>query len=139
MKTASIVRTSMLALTLFASGVGYAGSTGNVDTRQLKAIRDQVNIGLDMAAYAKLSVSEMYLSTGKWPNNNDEAKALPIFDTDFEIIVGSNGVIIVTYLNPAAIAGKTLVLTPAAGEIGTVNWACKSADIAADYLPKRCQ
>ncbi len=125
MKTASIVHTGMLALTLFASAVGYAGSTGNLDTRQVKAIRDQVTVGLDMAAYAKLSVSEMYISTGKWPNNNDEAKALPIFDTEFEVVVGNGGVIIVTYLIPAQIAGKTLMLTPSAGEKGTVNWYAK--------------
>ena len=139
MKTASIVRTSMLALTLFASGIGYAGSTGNVDKRQAKAIKDRVVVGLDMAVYAKLSVSEMYLSTGKWPNNNDEAKALPIFDTEFTVLVGNNGVIIVTYLVPAELAGKTLALTPSSGENATVTWACKSADIPAEYLPKRCQ
>ncbi len=132
-------RSIMLALAILVSGTAYAGATDYVSKTEAKVIKDKVKVGLDMAAFAKLSVSEMFLTNGKWPNNNDEAKVAPVIDTDFSIKVGNNGIVTITYLVLDELAGKSIVLTPTQGDSGTVNWACKSADIAVEYLPKRCQ
>ena len=130
---------TLLTLLVFMSSTGYAGSSENTDKGPAKSIKDQVAVGLDMAAYAKLSVSETFMTDEKWPNNNDEAKVAPVIDTDFTIKVGNNGVVTIIYLVPAELAGKSIVMTPSSVEKGTVNWDCKSPDIAAEYLPKRCR
>lgn len=135
----SISRSSILALTVFVSATGFAGSTERTGKGPGRSINEQVEVGLNMAAYAKLSVSETFLTDGKWPNNNDEAKVAPVIDTDFTIKVGSNGVVTITYRVPAELAGKSIVMTPSSVEKGIVNWDCKSTDIAAEYLPKRCR
>lgn len=134
-----IRRSILLALLVFVSSTSVAGTSPSADKGQLKSIQDQVAVGLNMAAFAKLSVSETYMTDGKWPNNNDEAKVAPVIDTDFNIKVGTNGVVTIVYLVPAELAGKSIVLTPSSVEKGTVNWDCKSPDIAAEYLPKRCR
>jgi len=139
MNIRSTRRSTLLALLVFISSTGFAGSSENTDKTPAKSIKDQVTVGLDMAAYAKLSVSEAFMTDGKWPNNNDEAKVAPVIDTDFTIKVGTNGVVTIVYLVPAELAGKSIVMTPSSVEKGTVNWDCKSPDIAAEYLPKRCR
>jgi len=139
MKTTSTIRTGMLALTLFVCCAAYAGAGEKIDKSQAKLIKDRVAAALDMAAYAKLGVSEMFLSTGKWPNTTEEANFTPVIDTNFTIAVGKNGVVTITYHEPAGLAGKTLVLTPSKTDNATVNWACKSAEIIAEYLPKNCR
>ena len=139
MNIRSIRRSTLLTLLVFISSTGYAGSSQTTDKGSAKSIQDQVSNGLNMAAYAKLSVSETFMTDGKWPNNNDEAKVAPVIDTDFTIKVGNSGVVTIVYLVPAELAGKSIVMTPSSVEKGTVNWDCKSPDIAAEYLPKRCR
>lgn len=139
MNIRSIRRSTLLTLLVFISSTGYAGSSENTDKGPAKSIKDQVAVGLDMAAYAKLSVSETFITDGKWPNNNDEAKVAPVIDTDFTIKVGNNGVVRIVYLVPAELAGKSIVMTPSSVEKDTVNWDCKSPDIAVEFLPKRCR
>ncbi len=139
MNILSIRRLTLLTLLVFIASTGYAGSSENTDKGPAKRIKDQVAVGLDMAAYAKLSVSESYITNGKWPNNNDEANVAPVIDTDFTIKVGNSGVVTIVYLVPAELAGKSIVMTPSSVEKGTVNWDCKSPDIATEYLPKRCR
>ena len=139
MNIRSIRRSTLLTLLVFISSTGFAGSSPGTDKTQLKSLQDQVNTGLNMAAYAKLSVSEAFMTDGKWPNNNDEAKVAPVIDTDFTIKVGTNGVVTIVYLVPAELTGKSIVMTPSSVEKSTVNWDCKSPDIAAEFLPKRCR
>lgn len=139
MNIRSIRRSILVTLLVFVSSTGFAGTSPGADKAQLKSLQDQVNTGLNMAAYAKLSVSEAFMTDGKWPNNNDEAKVAPVIDTDFTIKVGRNGVVTIVYLVPAELAGKSIVMTPSSVEKGAVNWDCKSPDIAAEYLPKRCR
>ena len=67
-------RSLLLTLLVIISSTSFAGSSDNNDKAPAKSIKDQVAVGLDMAAYAKLSVSEAFMADGKWPNNNDEAK-----------------------------------------------------------------
>lgn len=135
----SIHRSTMLTLLVFISATGFANSSDTAGKSTTQSIKDKVETGLNMAAYAKLSVSEQFLTDGKWPNNNDEAKVAPVIDTDFTIKVGNNGVVTIVYLVPAELAGKSIVMTPSSVEKGTVNWGCKSPDIASEYLPKRCR
>lgn len=139
MNIRSIQRSILLTLLVFISSTGHAGSNENSGSLPAKSIKDQVSVGLNMAAYAKLSVSEAYMTDGKWPSNNDEAKVAPVIDTDFTIKVGLNGVVTIVYQEPAELAGKSIVMTPSSVEKGTVNWDCKSPDIAAEFLPKRCR
>ncbi len=139
MKTFTATRTSIFALTLFVCCIGHAATGGKIDEDQAKLIKQRVAAALDMAAYAKLSVSEMFLSTGKWPNTTEETNATPVIDTNFTIAVGNNGVITITYHDPAVLVGKTLVLTPSKTDNSTVEWKCESAEIPAEYLPKTCR
>lgn len=139
MNIRSIPRSSILALAVFVSATGFAGSADSTGKGSARSINEQVEVGLNMAAYAKLSVSETFLTDGKWPNNNDEAKVAPVIDTDFTIKVGGNGVVTITYRVPSELAEKSIVMTPSSVEKGIVNWDCKSTDIAAEYLPKRCR
>lgn len=139
MNTQSIRLTSLLAMMVFISATAFAGSPDTASKSTAKSLSEQVSTGLNMAAYAKLSVSEQFMTDGKWPNNNDEAKVAPVIDTDFTIKVGNNGVVTILYLVPAELAGKSIIMTPSSVEKGTVNWDCKSPDIAAEYLPKRCR
>jgi|GEM_PF-7014976 len=139
MNSIRICRSAMMALAIFVSSSALAVSADAADKPNLKQLKDQVVTGLDMAAYAKLSVSEVFLTEGKWPDNNDEAKVAPVIDTDFTIKVGKDGVITIVYLDPAELAGKSIVMTPSKGENQSVNWACKSIDIPVQYLPKRCK
>lgn len=139
MNIAFIGHSALLTLAIFAASTGFAISADNIskgDTKQLKA---QVLKGLDMAAYAKLSVSERYLSDGKWPNNNDEAKVASVIDTDFTIKVGNNGIVTITYHDPVELAGKTIAITPSVVDKSTISWECKGVDVSTEYLPKKCQ
>lgn len=139
MKSVAISRSAMLALALLVAGVCHADMVEHLSKSEIKVIRDKVVVGLEMSVFAKLSVSETFMANGKWPNNNDEAKVAPVIDTDFRILVGKDGVITITYLVLDQLAGKSIVLTPTQAGSSAVNWTCKSAGIAPEYLPKKCQ
>lgn len=140
MKTAFLMpHWAMFVLCIGMSSAGIASSADKAGKSDPKQVKEQVTTGLNMAVFAKLSVSEQYMVDGKWPNNNDEAKVAPVIDTDFSIKVGVNGVVTILFLDLPELAGKSITLIPSAVDGSTVNWACKSLDIPVEYLPKKCQ
>lgn len=109
-------------------------------------VRTKVSEGLSLASGAKTSVAETRLSKGAWPSSNPAAglaDASKITGNNVKSVgVGSSGVITITYNNDAAIASKTVTLTPniATGG-GSVTWVCAAPSGGVDprYLPGNCR
>ena len=105
-------------------------------------VRAKVGEGVSLAAAAKQSVSETFISTGTLPISNVEAglpAAASITGTNVaSITVGANGVITVVYTAEAAIAGASVLLTPDTTSVGSINWECTSL-IDDKYLPAQCR
>ena len=118
-------------------------------------IRAKVSEGLNLAAIAKLAVTETYASKSRFPTNNNLSYGLPtatsingnyVASVD---VTGASGTITITYNsnlggNPPA-DGGTLVLDPAPRQ-GTMAWACDGSGPAADagtmpnkYRPSECR
>jgi len=101
-------------------------------------IRAKVTEGLNLAASAKLAVSETRLSTGVWPTSNALAgysgAATPIVTS---IIASAGGAgatqLTITYASPQEIAGNTLVLQASITSTsnGVVQWRCLAANAQA--------
>ncbi len=99
---------------------------------------DAVTAGLNAGMHAKLAVSEKFSATGQWPESNAAADFEPL-DGDASVKVGSGGVVTITFKGPAALTGKTIVMTPSSANKDIVHWSCKGIDFPADTLPKHCQ
>jgi len=114
-------------------------------------IRAKVTEGLNLAAAAKLAVSETRFSTGAFPVTNAAAgydgAATPIVTS---IIIGTAGEITITYASPLDIAGNTLVLTPTLSSSNQVaEWACNAqgsnkfggtaGTLPGKYAPSNCR
>jgi type IV pilus assembly protein PilA len=110
-------------------------------------IRAQVSEGLNLSGGAKAAVSEFRMDRGTWPSDNTAAGiATTSTDISGKYVAGvavSSGVITVTYGNEAhatllADGGATLDMSPVA-QTGSVEWVCKSSDIADKHLPAACR
>lgn len=107
------------------------------------SIRSQVSEGLSLATGAKAAVWDFISNTGRLPPNNTSAGlAQPVSIqgnyVSQETVAG--GVITITYGNKVnvAITGKTLSMSPIPST-GSIRWACRSATLAAKYLPTSCR
>lgn len=96
-------------------------------------LRAKVSEGLNLAAAAKLAVSETRFSTGSFPAGNGNAGyASPTTSIVDSINIGSDGVgnvgeITITFALPAEITGKTLMLTPTLSSSNQVaEWFCNA-------------
>ena len=107
-------------------------------------VRTKVAEGLTVAAGARTSVTETSMSTGVPPNSNTDAglpAAASITGNNVaSVSVGFGSVITITYTADAAIAGKTLVLTPQ-GNGARMVWECITgpSTIAPKYRPSTCR
>ena len=110
-------------------------------------IRAQVSEGLNLAAGAKASVSEYFMDRGVLPADNTEA-GLSLLSSitgnyvdQVEVI---DGVLEIQYSSTTpqkannTIDGSILQLSPITND-GSVDWNCKSADIAPKHLPSACR
>jgi len=103
-------------------------------------VRTRVSEGLNVAAAAKLAVSETWSSNNRFPTTNGSAGlpgATSINGNNVHSVeVGNAGVITVTY---SGIPVTSLTLTPSATSSGgSIKWDCDSA--APDkYLPAACR
>lgn len=91
--------------------------------------RAKASEGLNMAAAAKMAVSETVLTSGTWPTNNAEAGYTWPSATTYvtSIAVGSNGVIDITTTNTGCKSGDpTFRMTPSTNGSG-VEWVCAYA------------
>ena len=105
-------------------------------------VRARVSEGLNVAAAAKLAVSETWSSTNAFPTTNTAAglpDATQITGNNVtSVTVGAGGAITVAYTGlPSDV--QSLVLTPTAtAASGTVRWQCRAGTTPAKYLPSEC-
>ncbi|KAA3639998.1 MAG: pilin [Proteobacteria bacterium] len=106
-------------------------------------VRAKVGEGIQIAAAAKQSVSETYVSEGTLPGTNAAAGlpgATTIKGTNVaSVTVGANGVISVAYSDEPAIQGDIVILTPSTANEGSIVWVCSSTTISDKYLPSGCR
>ncbi len=104
--------------------------------------RANVTEGLSLAASAKLGVSEYVNAHGSFPANNTQAglaDANSITGNAVSAVTVTPGLVTVTYSDPPAIAGNTLVLSAYTTE-GALVWTCGSAGSLDDrYRPASCR
>ena len=115
-------------------------------------IRAQVSEGLNLAGGAKAAVSEFAMDRGRFPSDNETAglttnpqNIMGKYVTGVAVGAsgggGADGIIEVTYggndVNDA-IVDDTLLLSPVA-QTGSVEWVCRSDDIADKHLPAACR
>ena len=115
----------------------------------LPAYQDYVTRGkvseLLLAADAcKTSVTEYYQSQAEWPPSQ-KASGCSEQATKYvaSLTVGESGVITVTARTGAGAiderAAGTLVLKPALGSTGHLDWDCRASTIPAKFLPAICR
>jgi hypothetical protein len=120
-------------IALSCTGMAFAASAA------ADPLAQDVRAGLNAAAMAKLAVSEHYIQHGAWPGTNEAAGVSTPSNAAADVAIGQGGVVTVTYRTPAALAGKSIVMTPSAPDAGTVNWTCRATGIPADALPAHCR
>lgn len=105
-------------------------------------IRAKVSEGLNLAAAAKLGVSETRLSgnlltNDGWPANNAEAgyggATTDIVSSITVGIAGTSSELEILYATPIEIANQTLFLQASIGTGGVVQWDCTAAGGTAAY------
>jgi type IV pilus assembly protein PilA len=105
--------------------------------------RARVTEGLSLASAAKTSVTEYYASNNSFPTTNASAGlATSISGASVSsVVVGSSGVITVTYSSLVDSTNNTLTLTPTATS-GSVTWKCaapSTAGVLSNWLPSNCR
>ena len=106
-------------------------------------IRAQVSEGLNLAGGAKAAVSEYTMDRGTFPTTNDQAGISASTDITGKYVasVGNvSGLITVTYGGDAhaTLSGDALLLS-ATTNAGSIEWVCKSNNIADKHLPAACR
>ena len=109
------------------------------------SIRARVSEGINVAAAAKLAVSEYTLSNNTLPTDNTSAGYAGSIGSKWvsEIEVGNSGTILVT-LNTATelggASGSTFIFTPT-WQVGDtkVDWFCAPGNITSRFLPASCR
>lgn len=99
---------------------------------------------LSIASHTKQSVSDHYLSLGRWPDQALQTKLRMYHDeltNPFTVSVSDNGVIRITFgtgytLHP--LRNRSLTFVPE-GTVRSVEWACVNIDVPSKYLPEHCQ
>jgi type IV pilus assembly protein PilA len=103
-------------------------------------VRAKVSEGINLAASAKLGVSEYVQSESTWPADNEAAGLSPtIRGNDVSSVVVDAGIIEITYASPSQIANSTLQLSPVT-TAGSTIWTCGNAgDVEPRFLPSSCR
>jgi type IV pilus assembly protein PilA len=104
-------------------------------------IRTKITEGLNLAAPAKLGVSESYASLGRFPTDEAEAGLATTLSSKYvSSLTMVDGVITITLQQiHANVDGGTITLTPYVDADATrVEWGCTSS-IDDKYLPANCR
>ena len=108
-------------------------------------IRAKISEGINLAAAAKMAVSETRQSTGTMPTTNalagiaSETSITGSYVT--QVLVGGGGSIEITYQSiDAAVDGSTIIFVPTfvTGD-GSVTWRCNTGTVENRYRPSRCR
>ena len=109
-------------------------------------IRAQVSEGLNLAGGAKAAVSEYTMDRGTFPGTNAIAglsEPTDIKGKYVSSVTNVSGLISVAFSGAGSDAHATLktgILTlSAATNAGSIEWVCKSTDIADKHLPSACR
>jgi len=107
-------------------------------------VRARVTEGLNLAAAAKLAVSETHQSTGDFPDDSATAGYQEPDATDIvgSVEIGADGVITVTYAAGAGpMDGAVVTMTPTVDADSTrIVWVCEVADADNNrYVPASCR
>jgi type IV pilus assembly protein PilA len=110
-------------------------------------IRAKVSEGINLAAGAKLAVSEYRLSEGKMPASNTDAGINATVASTYVsgLVISTGGVVTMTYQSiDTAVDSSTLQLYPTidATKGGAVNWTCeigKTNGIDKRFVPSSCR
>jgi type IV pilus assembly protein PilA len=103
-------------------------------------IRARVTEGLQMAASAKLAVSETTMTNNALPATQAATGYVSPAATDNVTsiaITAATGVITITYT--AAAGGGTILMTPTLQANGDVTWDCTLGTLLAKYRPASCR
>jgi len=108
-------------------------------------IRSKVSEGLNLAAAAKLAVSETYSSEGRMLTNQ-ASYGLPAAVSIkgghvSSVSVNAAGVITVNFtaLGGSVARGDGLTLTPNTSSGGSIDWDCDPDQLPRKYLPSTCR
>ncbi|MDQ2701612.1 MAG: pilin [Pseudomonadota bacterium] len=107
-------------------------------------VRAKVSEGMNLAGAAKLAVAETKSSTGEFPTGNAAAGVSDtiIGNNVSGVVVGTSGLITITYSGPAEIDNQTLILDPT-DTGGSVRWDCTrtgaGTTVENKYLPAACR
>jgi type IV pilus assembly protein PilA len=109
-------------------------------------VRSQISEGLVLGDAARLGVWDFISNTGRLPATNKSAGLVTSSSITGNYVVDLNvgnpaaGVATVTFGNKAnvQITGSTILLSPNTRP-GSIHWRCKSATIAAKFLPTICR
>jgi type IV pilus assembly protein PilA len=105
-------------------------------------VRARVSEGLNVAAAAKLAVSETYSSTNTLPAGNVEAGLpgpLSITGNNVTSVTVTDGTITIVYSGLPAGVGDMLLVPTANPDNGSILWDCDGAAITTKYLPSECR
>ncbi len=111
------------------------------------SIRAKVSECVNLAASAKLAVSETALSTGTWPTGNEAAgydfAATPYCNNITISSPGTFGIIVAETTNTGAPTDPTLEWQATAAGISatatSVVWSCRYTTGAAKHVPAECR
>jgi type IV pilus assembly protein PilA len=102
-------------------------------------IRAKVSEGLNLAASAKLAVSEYRQSVNRYPDDNNSAGYDGANTTIVDSIEIVSNIITITYADPPEIASNDLTLTASTGADGNISWVCRTGSLATKYTPASCR
>ncbi len=102
-------------------------------------VRARVSEGLNLAQTAKLAVAEAAIADHALPRSQADTGYVSPVPTDNvqSVIIGSQGVITITYREPAG--GGTLVLKPILQASGELTWSCSDGTLQKQYRPASCR
>ena len=134
---------SLIELMVTVAIIGILLSMAN-SSYQDYTIRSQIAEGLNIAAHAKVAITEYYSEHGEWPDNNVDAglgDMHDIFGKYVESLLVKLNVIEINFENESnvAIHGRKIFFTASINE-GSISWECTGdADMKPNYLPPVCR
>lgn len=101
--------------------------------------RSRVSESILFASDAKSNVAQYYLSTGDFPNNNDEAGIPTTISSPMvaSVNVSNNGQVTVT-TSISGITNGTIIFSPQASSSG-IEWTCTGGNLDGNYRPSNCR
>lgn len=130
---------TLIELMIVVAIVGILAAVA-VPAYQDYTIRARVAEGLNMAAAAKLAVSEYATSTNALPADQTAAGYESPTTTNVDsVAIADDGTGIITVTTSASAGGGTVTFTPTFDATNGVTWVCAAGSLASRYLPATCR